>query len=128
MCASLHGKKSHEPRLPADPPPSFLLSSAWFPVIFAFHIRAAEIFRVVSGLRVTSWWRDPITNLEVGGDPQSQHLFGLGMDIAGSQKALSSAIRVARGVGLVPVDFGNYVHLQLFPAGALERIGVTFPT
>ena len=128
MCASLHGKKSQEPRLPADPPPSFLLSSAWFPVIFAFYIRAAEIFRVVSGLQVTSWWRDPITNLDLGGDPQSQHLFGLGMDIAGSQDALRDASNLARRLGLISVDFGAYLHLQLFPAGALARIGVSFPT
>lgn len=114
--------------MPAEPPPSFLLSSAWFPIIFAFYIRVVEIFRAVPGLGVTSWWRDPITNLDQGGDPQSQHLFGLGMDFAGSQNALREVIAIARGVGLIPVDFGNYVHVQLFPAGALARIGVRFPT
>jgi len=114
--------------LPASPPPTALLSSGWFPVIFAFYIRVVEIFRVVPGLEVTSWWRSPASNLDAGGDPQSQHLFGLGMDFAGSQNALREVIELARGLGLVAVDFGGYVHVQLFQAGALARVGVVFPT
>ncbi len=111
----------------AEVPPTALLQTAWFPLIFAFWIRAAELFRQVPGLNATSWFRTPDANRGVGGARESQHLFGLAMDIQTSKAGLRQTIGSARGVGLIPVDFGGYVHVQLFPAGALARAGVRFP-
>jgi len=114
--------------LPARVPPTALLQTGWLPFIFAFYIRVVELFRQVPGLTASSWWRDPESNRLAEGSEESQHLFALGMDLVASPAALREAIVAARGVGLIPVDFGGYVHVQLFPAGALARAGVRFPT
>lgn len=112
----------------ANPPPTAFLQSPWFPIIFAFYIRIVEVFRQVGGLTATSWFRTPSENDAVNGSPESQHLLGLAMDVASSREGMRATIDAARRVGLVPADEGNHVHLQLFPGGALARVGVRFPS
>jgi len=68
----------------------------------------------------TSWWRDPITNAQVGGSRDSQHLFALGVDVTGD---LQQITRDARALGLIPVSYLNHVHLQGWPAGVARRTG-----
>lgn len=109
----------------AQIPPAAWLASAWFPLIVRFYWRALRVFWSFRGLTVTSWWRSPQANRDVGGDPESQHLFGLAWDIA---PASTSLVREARAAGLTAVDEGSHVHMQLFPAGALARAGVRFPS
>ena len=110
----------------ARPPPTELLQSAWLPVIVAYVRRL--IPALSRDLSLTSWYRDPIHNHSVGGDPHSQHLVALATDWAGPPDALDQLVELARLQGLHPVARRGYVHVQAFPAGALGRIGVEFPT
>jgi len=110
-------------------PPVALLQSAWLPYIRSFFGR---ILRSIpradaSRLTVSSWYRTPSQNRSARGDPDSQHLFALGMDITGPRDVLARVAKFARLAGLVAVLEGSHLHLQLFQAGALARAGVQFP-
>jgi len=112
----------------AQPPPTALLASAWLPFLIAFYWRALQVlFRFLGQATVTSWFRTPEANRLEGGDVESQHLFGLAWDIAAPAELLNAVARAAREAGLIAVVERRHVHLQLFPAGALARVGVTFP-
>jgi len=108
-------------------PPRELLLSGFQPFILAFFFRAVLVLRAAPSAVITSWFRSVQANISEGGDPQSQHLFGLAMDIDVPRASVAHVLEVARGVGLVAVDERTHVHLQLFPAGALARAGVVFP-
>lgn len=68
-------------------------------------------------LRLSSWYRDAATNRRVGGHPQSQHLLGLALDVVGSRDELDAFLVQVRIAGLVGLDEGSHVHVQLLPAG-----------
>jgi len=85
--------------------------------------RAIQSFQ--PGQVLTSWWRDPDENADVGGSPDSQHLFGLALDVTGP--GLAATQELARRNGLTAVAEVDHLHLQLFPAGVLARAGVRFP-
>jgi len=78
-------------------------------------------------IRVTSWYRTPLSNQQVGGDPLSQHLVGFAMDVV-----VDDPFRM-RGrfedMGLTAVVEGDHVHVQVFPAGVvaplLRAMGLT---
>jgi len=108
-------------------PPPALLASGWFPFILNFYWRAVRLFFTYSGLALTSWFRTPEVNRDEGGDPESQHLFGLAWDLAVPPQIAAQVVDTARQLGLVAVDERTHVHIQAFPAGALARAGVTFP-
>lgn len=103
--------------------PSYLI--AWVPWIQQFVARVNSMSLV--GATVSSWWRGPSHNRNVGGSAESQHLFALAIDITGSRDKLARLQQQAFGVGLVPVMEGGHLHIQAFPAGALRRVGVQFP-
>jgi len=107
----------------ASIPPRELLASAWRPVIFEFIRRVARSLQ--PGQKISSWYRDPLTNQREGGAPQSQHLFGLALDVVGPGQRLTQSI--ARDAQLIAVQEFDHLHIQLLPAGVLQRIGVTFP-
>jgi len=98
----------------------------WRPWILAMLRRAVYAWQ--PGLTPTSWWRSPAENKRVRGDAESQHLFGLALDVAGPPVELARFARLAEASGLVAVSYGTHVHVQLFPAGTLRRAGVEFPT
>jgi len=104
--------------------PSYL--NAWVPTIFDFVSRARVLPH--RGMTVTSWWRSPRANRVAGGARESQHIFALALDLAGTRDQRREIMSAARRVGLVAVDEGSHVHVQAFPAGALGRAGVRFPT
>jgi len=108
-------------------PPATLLASGWFPFILNFYWRAVRLFFQFPGLQLTSWFRTPETNRDVGGDPESQHLFGLAWDVTAPPQLLGAIARAGRGLGITAVEERDHVHLQAFPAGALARAGITFP-
>lgn len=112
--------------MPLQAPPRDLLRSGFQPLILTFVVRA--IF-VIQNVRVipTSWFRTFDENISEGGDPESQHLFALALDLDVPRGSVSRVLEAARAVGLVAVDERTHVHLQLFPAGALSRAGVLFP-
>ena len=110
-------------------PPAILLASAWFPFILNFYWRAVRLFFAFPGrISLTSWFRTPAVNRIEGGSPESQHLFGLAWDITAPQELYGELVVMARGLGLIAVEERDHVHLQLFPAGALARAGVRFPS
>lgn len=102
------------------PPPSVL--EHVFPLVLVFLQRVGSAVGNTagfSGLRASSWYRDPEDNRRVGGHPQSQHLFGLGLDVVGAQEVLERLAIEARGAGLTAIEERTHLHLQLFPAGVL---------
>ncbi len=108
-------------------PPPELLRSGWLPILRVFVSRLLPLIQLSLPLVPTSWFRTANKNRDVGGDPESQHLFGLALDVDGSEEALRRAFVAARRVGLFPVMGAGFLHVQLFPEGALARAGVTFP-
>jgi len=111
----------------AAPPPA-LLRSGWLPLIRVFFERALNLSQMIVFWNVTSWFRTAERNRIEGGNPESQHLFALAMDFALPESELIVALERARVAGLVSSPTAKDVlHVQLFPAGALARAGVTFP-
>lgn len=108
-------------------PPRALLLSGFQPFILEFFFRLVLVLRATPGVLLTSWFRTVQANISEGGDEDSQHLFGLAADFEVPRVALGHVLEVARGVGLIPVNEGDHVHVQLFQAGALARAGVVFP-
>lgn len=73
----------------------------------------------IRGNTVTSWWRDPISNEEAGGEPDSQHLVGLAVDVDGPFLQLFRDRCDAEG--LVTVREHDHLHVQRYPKGALAE-------
>ncbi len=113
--------------MPLQAPPRDLLRSGFQQLILTFVVRAIFVLRNVPGVIPTSWFRTFDENISEGGDPESQHLFALALDLDVPRGSVSRVLQAARAVGLVAVDERTHVHLQLFPAGALSRAGVLFP-
>lgn len=105
-------------------PPGFIV----FRVdLFAPGVYGAFFSRLLrSGLpsdtRVTSWWRNPTRNAEVGGAPTSQHLLGLALDLISNRP--DEIVRAVRRSGLIVVPESDHVHVQAWPAGIASRIGL----
>jgi len=77
---------------------------------------------------ITSWFRSPAENLRVGGDPDSQHLVGLALDIVPGKPAILLAVAEASDkfeeAGFLVLPTRTHLHIQTFPAGDLRRFGV----
>lgn len=75
---------------------------------------------MVSGFggKVSSTFRTPAHNAEVGGKPNSQHLTGNAMDVVfPNANAKRMAIDAARKNGYQAIDEGDHVHFQLARGG-----------
>lgn len=71
-------------------------------------------------IQVTSWYRTPLSNQQVGGDPFSQHLLGFALDVV-----VDDPFRMRqrfRDMGLTSVVEGDHVHVQVFPAGVVAPL------
>lgn len=81
--------------------------------------------RVVAGVPVgtflTSWWRSPAGNFQVGGSSESQHLWAAAADLGGD---IPEIARGLRRQGLIVVEESDHVHAQAWPAGTARRIGL----
>lgn len=73
----------------------------------------------VQGVTVTSWYRDPIKNEEEGGEPDSQHLVGLAVDVVGPGVDLFA--RRCSDLGMIVVPEIDHLHVQRYPKGALSE-------
>ncbi len=120
----------------ATPPPSHVVVfwEKLFPGFWSRWLGAAD-----SALReidaeggddvvVTSWFRSPFDNRAVNGNPDSQHLVGLALDIVPAQRNRSLLVNEAAAKfaesGFVAVPFPTHLHVQTFPAGLLRSVGV----
>lgn len=108
-------------------PPAVLLRSRWLPVIRIFVRRVVALMQWIPDETLTSWFRTPERNRIEGGDPESQHLFALAIDLDVPPGDLATDAATARSFRLVPDISGGILHVQLFPAGVLARAGITFP-
>jgi len=101
------------------PSPSIVWTvERWAPGIWdAFMLAAWQAYQR-EPFQVTSWWRSPSRNLEVGGDPDSQHLIGTAFDCT------LAAAAALRGVGFQVVEYHSHAHAQVWPAGAARRAGL----
>jgi uncharacterized protein YcbK (DUF882 family) len=77
-----------------------------------FIVLGALYYAVIryQGMNVTSWWRSPWHNREVGGVANSLHMIGLAWDIA---PASPENYRRLRAMGLKVIDEGDHLHAQL---------------
>lgn len=71
------------------------------------------------GFTVTSWWRSPGYNREVGGSDHSQHLIGAAIDVVPVNQRVYNALR---GAGFRVVNEGDHLHAQVWPAGAARPV------
>jgi len=68
---------------------------------------------MIPGAQVTSWWRNPIRNAEVGGLTGSAHLLGWAVDLTPVTPAVEAAARQAFPV---VVNEGDHIHAAVFRA------------
>lgn len=76
---------------------------------------------------LTSWYRNPQQNAEVGGHPESQHLVGLAADLVVARGGPWSPEEVAarlRFLGLTVSAQPTHLHVQALPPGGLRRLGL----
>lgn len=103
------------------PPPEVIRAA--FPQLVDFLTRLQGI-RVGPSIRLTSWYRDAVTNRRAGGAPDSQHRLGLALDLVGEEFQLGQLLVDIRAVGLVGVRETSHVHVQLLPAGVARASGL----
>lgn len=97
--------------------------------------RRYAMLNQLPGVSVTSWYRDPIHNAFVGGDPCSQHTHGLGVDfqhpasvqVAFIQRAVALGFIAVPVVGVTGVASRTATHVQVLNAGTLAAHRLCFP-
>ena len=88
-----------------------------------FYGGLADVMDYFDGhLEVTSLYRDPQKNAEVGGSPDSQHLVGLAADLHSDRS--EEIARVLHAFGFTVVPYAGHVHVQALPPGMLRQSGV----
>jgi hypothetical protein len=91
----------------------------WRPYFDSFVSRASELIRS-TGAQPTSFIRSTYDNTRVGGAPNSQHLVATALDLVPRMGSSNSIVAArARSLGLVAIDEGDHVHVQLFKADTL---------
>lgn len=78
----------------------------WLAVAVFFRVRLGQL----PGATVTSWFRSPRKNLEVGGAKNSLHLIGWAWDIAPDTDILTNRVR---RLGLQAIREGDHIHAQI---------------
>jgi hypothetical protein len=69
----------------------------------------------------TSWYRDRASNIAVGGAEFSQHRLGWAADFSLPRDEHLALVQLAQGFGMVAIDEGDHVHVQMYPAGVVPR-------
>lgn len=71
-------------------------------------------------VRITSWYRSPGHNREVGGAAGSQHLIGTALDLVGPDAARAG--EALRAEGFYVIDEGDHIHAQAFDASVARPL------
>ncbi len=105
--------------MPVESPPFELVTRYWD--FYQYLVPRLKFVEATFPTAIaTSWYRSPARNLQVGGEPRSQHLLAFAADFgnlqAGERQRL---VDLARHLGMVGVDEGDHVHLQMFPRGTI---------
>jgi len=90
------------------------------PGIYAAFLNRLVQSGTMNAVKPTSWWRSLRDNRLVGGLPDSQHLLGLAADLA--PDFTEPVAQRLNAVGLVAVDEGDHVHVQLLPPGLVGPV------
>lgn len=106
----------------AVPPPDVV--QAVGPALSDFVTRANYVIGAGGVTGINSWWRSVSQNYREGGDPCSQHLYALAVDVQHPVGATSAIVHLAAAAGLVVVPISATAsHLQYYPAGTLRSLG-----
>ena len=62
-------------------------------------------------MTITSWWRSPFRNFEVGGNPLSLHQVGLAWDVVPAT-AFTQAELIKTGLPFKIVPESDHIHVQ----------------
>lgn len=77
-----------------------------------FCIAIAQL-AAMSRFRVTSWWRDPVSNTQVGGVEDSWHMLGMACDVKPVTVLDSERIKkFAPRIGLEVIDETTHLHIE----------------
>jgi hypothetical protein len=71
--------------------------------------------RSIPGATVTSWWRSPWHNAEVGGVSTSFHLIGWGWDITPGGALMQAEVAKTALPFLKVIDEGDHLHVYFSP-------------
>lgn len=104
-----------------EPPPAAFVHA--FREIYRWLVPRLD-FIVQQGGTPTSWFRTVARNAAVFGAPTSQHLFGFAADFVPRGGSILRLAGEARRTGLIVVPETDHLHVQIFPRGTLERIGL----
>jgi len=80
---------------------------------------------LVPGVSISSWYRSPADNARVGGEPRSQHLLGIAIDLPLTNPNRQVAGRLQRS-GFQIISESDHWHAQLPPAWAARFWGRSF--
>lgn len=69
---------------------------------------------------LSSWYRSPARNLEVGGAERSQHLYGTALDLVGP--GAKDAAKQLRARGWTALNEGDHWHVQVFASNPFPRM------
>lgn len=81
--------------------------------LLIFWLTLGAVFYIAirnNGMTITSWWRSPWRNREVGGVANSLHMIGLAWDVIPATKENKTKLA---GLGLRVIDEGDHLHAQL---------------
>lgn len=106
------------------PPPAAFVAAA--PVFYRSFVDRLNPIIVAFGGTVSSWYRDPVRNRQVGGNPCSQHLIGTAADVVLEPDQVAAFVVAVRRAGFGALDEGDHVHVQALPVGTTRRFGLCF--
>jgi hypothetical protein len=107
-------------------PPPFEIArevDRWIPGIWPAFVASANEALGGTGVQLTSWFRTVPENVRAGGDPGSQHLAGLALDVVGGDLFTARRNLERRGWTVTVSPRGN-LHAQVLPKGLARSSGL----
>lgn len=99
-------------------PPREVLEQ-WGPAVLVVILGAVRVGQVLP-FDVTSWYRDPVHNRNVGGAPNSQHLIAAAIDVVPRPGvAVEELANAFVSLGYTAVVEPDHLHVQVWPRSPL---------